>query len=81
MGSDGEGGEDDEKPVHEVTFDYGYMIGKYEVVVEQYEACEALAPASCTPASCLDWDGNGWWTNQSSKGLMRRRNCGAWASP
>jgi formylglycine-generating enzyme required for sulfatase activity len=68
MGSDDEGGENDEKPVHEVTFDYGYMIGKYEVVVEQYEACEDVAPGTCTPASCLDWDGNGWWTNLSSKG-------------
>ena len=56
MGSEGEGGVD-EVPVHEVTIDYGYLMSKYEVVVEQYEACMAANPGQCTPADTIDWGG------------------------
>ncbi len=39
MGSTG--GDNNEKPVHEVTLDYNFMMGKYEVTFEEYDAyCE-----------------------------------------
>ncbi len=42
-------GPSDELPLHEVTIDDGYFISKYEIVVEQYEACVADF-GKCTPA-------------------------------
>jgi formylglycine-generating enzyme required for sulfatase activity len=66
MGSSGEGGGAGETPVHQVTFAKGYFIGKYEIVVEQYEACKAANPGMCTPADTTDWNGNGWGTNTSA---------------
>jgi len=53
MGSQGEGGDADETPPHTVAFAKGYFIGKYEVTVEEYEACHA-ANAKCTPADTTD---------------------------
>jgi formylglycine-generating enzyme required for sulfatase activity len=66
-GPDDEPGHDPaEGPMHGVTFAKGYFISKYEIVVEQYEACIAANPGKCTPASTVDWDGNGWGTNTSA---------------
>ena len=65
MGSTGEGGSANETPVHGVTIGYGYFISKYEIVVEQHEACIADG-GSCSSPSTVDWDGNGWGTNSSS---------------
>ncbi len=36
-------------PAHEVTFEHGYLIAKYEATVSQYEACQDEAPEQCTP--------------------------------
>ena len=65
MGSEGEGGGLDETPVHGVTIDYGYFISKYEIVVEEYEACMADG-GTCSAPSTVDWDGAGWGTNMST---------------
>ena len=65
MGSTGEGGGSDETPVHGVTIGYGYFISKYEIVVEEYEACMADS-GTCSAPSTVDWDGNGWGTNSTS---------------
>ncbi len=70
MGSpDSEAGHQaDESPMHEVTFAEGFLIGKYEVVVEQYEACMAANPEKCTPPSTTDWPGTqGTNTSQDGK--------------
>ena len=69
MGSDGEGGQLDELPVHSVTIDYGYFISKYEIVVEQYEACHSEQPGLCTTPSTADWDGSNWGTNYWEDGI------------
>ena len=53
----------DELPQHQVTIDYGYFIGKYEIVVEQYAACNAADPGKCTTPSTVDWNANDWGTN------------------
>jgi formylglycine-generating enzyme required for sulfatase activity len=58
----------DEEPQHAVTFAKGYLIGKYEVTVEQYAVCESASPGTCTAPSTVDWDGNGWGTNTSGNG-------------
>ncbi len=65
MGSTGEGGGFDETPVHLVSIGYGYFISKYEIVVEEYEACMADGGA-CSAPSTEDWNGYGWGTNSSS---------------
>ncbi|MBM4355330.1 MAG: hypothetical protein FJ109_16350, partial [Deltaproteobacteria bacterium] len=67
MGSPGseDGHESDESPVHLVTFAKGYFIGKYEIVVAQYEACVADG-GKCSAASTADWDAYGWKTNTST---------------
>ena len=67
MGSEGEGGGSDETPVHPVTISKGYFIGKYEIVVAQYEACKAANPGKCTPADTTDWPGT-QGTNTSGGG-------------
>jgi len=66
MGSPGEGGAPEEQPVHVVTIPHGFFIGKYEIVVEQYEAC--VAAGTCAPADTTSWDGYGWGTNSSENG-------------
>ncbi len=66
MGSEGEGGLAEEQPVHAVTFTTGFYIGKYEIVVEQYEAC--VIAGGCWPADTSTWDAFGWGTNTSAKG-------------
>jgi len=56
----------DEDPVHTVTISYGYFIGKYEIVVEQYEACEASNPVKCTIPDTGLWSALGWGANKST---------------
>ena len=70
MGSpeDEPGHQDAEWPLHNVIFEQGFFISKYEVVVEQYEACMVSNPAKCTSPSTADWDGEGWGTNRSENG-------------
>jgi len=65
-GPEEEGGPSEERPVHTVTFDYGYLISKYEIVVEQYEACEAAVPDTCEPLTTDDWSASGWGLNTSA---------------
>jgi len=65
-GPEEEGGPTDERPEHDVTISSGFLVGKYEIVVEQYEACETAG--SCTEPSTTDWDGSGWGTNMSANG-------------
>ncbi|MFH1532422.1 MAG: LamG-like jellyroll fold domain-containing protein [Pseudomonadota bacterium] len=65
MGSTGEDGGSDETPKHGVAIGYGYFISKYEIVVEEYEAC-MLDGGTCSAPSTVDWDGNGWSTNMST---------------
>ena len=69
-GPEAEGGTDDERPVHEVTIAEGFLISKYEIVVEQYEACydDADPDKKCSKAMATDWTGSGWGTNTSVKG-------------
>jgi len=43
-----------EGPVHDVTFARGFLIGKHEVTVAQYEACPG-----CSAPSVADWPGPG----------------------
>ncbi len=57
----------DEDPNHTVTFASAYLIGKYEVTVLQYEACQADSPGTCTPPSTQDWAGT-QGTNTSANG-------------
>ncbi len=61
-----EGHQADESPVHEVSIEHPYLVGKYEVTVEQYEACQA--DGECSQPSTEDWDAEGWGTNSSEKG-------------
>jgi formylglycine-generating enzyme required for sulfatase activity len=56
----------DEEPNRTVTFAAGYLIGKTEVPVLTYEACQAASPATCTPPSAADWDAAGWAVNLSA---------------
>jgi formylglycine-generating enzyme required for sulfatase activity len=63
MGSEGEGGNSDETPVHQVTISYGYFISKYEAVVEQYQECNLEQPGKCTIPSTTTNDIGGWGTN------------------
>ncbi len=70
MGSDS--GEDNEKPPHNVTIDYDFEIGKYEVTIGEYKKC--VADGGCKeperedyykkmcledncPAIGVDWNG------------------------
>ena len=69
MGSVGEGGSEDETPVHMVTFDAGFMIAKYETVVQQYQACNGEDPDACSTPSTADWTGSGWGTNYWEDGV------------
>jgi formylglycine-generating enzyme required for sulfatase activity len=57
-----------EEPQHAVTFANGYLVGKYEVTVAQYEACNGASPTTCTAASTADWSASGWGTNTSAGG-------------
>ena len=65
-GPEEEEGPNTERPVHPVTISQGYFIGKYEIVVEQYEACNTEQPGKCTEPSAEDSDLNGWGTNKST---------------
>ena len=64
MGSVDNEGSSNELPVHQVTIGYGYFIAKYEVVVQQYEAC--IAAGNCSSPSTVDWPGDGWGTNSTA---------------
>jgi iron(II)-dependent oxidoreductase len=62
MGSEGEGGDPDEAPVHLVTISQGYFIMKYEVTVAHYLACKTAG--ICTDGlSTVNWDGDKWEIN------------------
>ena len=58
----------EEAPVHEVTFQKGFFIAKYEIVVEQYEACMASEPDKCglPDTSADEW--TGWDASSSVNG-------------
>ena len=56
----------DEGPVHNVTFDHGYFIQKYEVTVAQHKACETAN--ACTVPSAADYPQLGWGTNTTENG-------------
>ena len=56
-----------EDPEHTVSFASGYLIGKYGVTVNQYEACQAASPGTCTPPSTQDWGGT-QGTNTTANG-------------
>ncbi len=55
-----------ERPVHEVTFAGGFLIMKYEIVVDQHLACENAE--RCIPPTTAHWDGLGWGLNRASNG-------------
>jgi len=59
----------DELPQHMVEIDYRYFISKYEIVVAQYEACNAVQPEKCLTPSTTDDDGAGWGTNYWQDGI------------
>lgn len=61
-----EGGPADERPVHTVTLGSGFLVGKYEVTVRIYEACEAAN--DCTAPVTDRFDADGWGVNRSSNG-------------
>jgi len=84
------GHESDESPVHTVTIPNGFLIGKYEVTVAQYEACQAASPGKCTAPSTVDWPG-ALGTNSSANGRSEHPQNGltwqqakdfcSWAAP
>ena len=54
---------------HEVNFEYGFFIGKYEITVAAYQACQRERPDLCSAIlSTEDWNGDGWGTNSVSDG-------------
>lgn len=59
-------GREDERPVRTVTFERGFFVGKYEVTVETYEACEALG--ACLTPGVVDSDPGTWGVNRSDLG-------------
>lgn len=52
-----------ETPAHVVEFRRGMFIGKYEVPVEAYEACQSNH--ACGPRSINNFDGAGWGVNEA----------------
>ena len=54
-----------EQPKTKVSFEQGYLVAKYEIVVQQYEQCMAADPVHCTTPSTDGWDALGWKTNWS----------------
>ncbi len=70
MGS--ESGSPSEIPVTPVTFTRGYFIGKYEVPIEAFEACEAAG--ECLPRNQENWDGDGWGKNLASERPLHPAN-------
>ena len=54
MGDLADDGYDVERPVHQVTIDYPFAVGKYEVTFEEWEAC--VAAGGCTHRP----DDRGW---------------------
>ena len=54
----------EETPIHPVTLASGFLVAKYEVVVSQYEACEAAK--QCALPSVADWDDSTWGLNRST---------------
>jgi len=55
-----------ERPVHTVTFQYGFLIQKLPATARLYEACEVAG--SCTEPSVAEWDGTGKGVNRTSNG-------------
>ena len=84
-----DGHEAGEVPVHTVMLDQGFLLAKYETVVELYSACNVAG--ACTGPSSADWDGNGWGTNTIAKGRVEHpqngltwqqaRSACAWLAP
>ncbi len=54
MGDLSGGGASDERPVHDVTIDYSFAVGKYEVTFAEWDAC--VAAGGCTHRP----DDEGW---------------------
>jgi formylglycine-generating enzyme required for sulfatase activity len=77
-GPEAEGGPDHERPVHTVTISEGFHVAKYEIVVEQYEACMVDSPETCDPPSTEDWDADGWGLNSSDNGRSDHPQNGLW---
>jgi len=77
MGSpDNEEGRDiGEGPVHQVTFAKGFLIGKYEIVVEQYAAC--MGKGACKAAGVVGSEDAGGW---GARSLSSQRRLG-WCRP
>ena len=81
----------DEGPVHKVTFQKGFFIAKYEIVVEQYEACMASEPDKCGLPDTSGDEWTGWGTSSSANdrtthpqnGLLwaYAKNFCAWVAP
>ncbi len=61
-----------EEPEHPVTLDYGYFVGKYEVTVDQYEAC--IGSGDCSEVGTASWDCYGWGTNHASDRATHPQN-------
>lgn len=68
MGTDQEPeGLKDERPPHVVVFEEPFLIHKYEVTVEQYEACLSAEDGACTLAKAESYAAIGWGANSASK--------------
>ena len=57
MGDLSGGGRSDERPVHQVTIDYPFAVGKYEVTFAEWDAC--VAAGGCTHRPDDEGDGRG----------------------
>ncbi|HKY62174.1 MAG TPA: SUMF1/EgtB/PvdO family nonheme iron enzyme [bacterium] len=65
-----------ESPQHEVQFQEGYFIGKYEVPVEAHEAC--VAAGDCNSRLTGHWDTGGWGMNTSLSRPLHPANFLTW---
>jgi formylglycine-generating enzyme required for sulfatase activity len=54
------------QPVHKVTFDDGFLVSKYELTVEEYEAC--VDAGMCKTAEVPEPDPTEWETSTGAKG-------------
>ena len=61
VGEDGR--QDSERPIHDVTFGRGYLIGKYPVTVAVHEACEAAGV--CAEPTVADDPAGDWGLSRS----------------
>jgi len=74
-----------EGPVHEVTFAKGYFIGKYEIVVEQFDACQFVSkcPKLYEPGDLwgLNTIVGRWWHPQNSMNPEQALAFCEWVAP